>query len=188
MARVCPDFRKLLLEADPDAALIEQVAACYQKQLLAYARRRCAHPELAEDTVQETMVRLMSALGSYRGEGPLEAWLKRLVVTSCSRLKRGKGNQPESNEELPEEMGGEPGDDPEAHVLLGEQIRLLAGALTKLDEPNRTLLLRHEAHDVSVEELAREFSMSVDGVKSRLKRSRARLRDELLAAHEAVAA
>jgi RNA polymerase sigma factor (sigma-70 family) len=179
--RVCPDFRRLLAEADPDAAVIDQIARCYRTQLLGFARARCRDPALAEDTVQETMLSLMRALQSYRGDGPLEAWLNRLVVTSCSRLRRGKANEAGLHDDIETTPLADKADNQEATLLLSEQMSVLAAALSKVPEPNRTLLLRHEADDEPLDRLAVEFGLTVDGVKARLKRTRAELRTTLLA-------
>ncbi len=179
--RICPDFRRLLAEAPADAALLDQIARCYREQLLAFARVYCRNPSLAEDSVQETMLKLMGALTSYRGDGSLDAWLTRLVVTSCSRLKRGKANALAIHDNIEDTVVESPGDGQEVLLLLTEQLRILAAALTDVPEPNRSILLRHEAGDEPLDALAASFGLSVDGVKARLKRTRAELRATLLA-------
>ena len=178
--QICPDFRRLLRESDPDAAIIDQVARCYERQLLAFARAYCKNPTLAEDTVQETMVTMMHALHTYRGDGPLEAWLNRLVVTSCARQRRGMANSGALHDPIETFELEAPGAPQDAQLLLTEQLRFLANALAAIAEPNRSILLRHEAGDEPLHAIAQRLGLTVDGVKARLKRTRAELREQLL--------
>ena len=70
--------------------------------------------------------------------------------------------------------------DQELQLILAERLELLYAEIEKLDEPNRSLLRLHDAEEVPIEELAARFGMTQDAVKSRLKRARARVRDNLL--------
>lgn len=46
---------------------------------LRYARSRAE----AEDLVQEAFIRVFQRLSQYRGEGPLDAWVRRIGVNTC---------------------------------------------------------------------------------------------------------
>ncbi len=180
----CPDFARLLREASPGAALSEQLVTCFGRELERQARRRCRSTTLAEDAAQDALVGALENLGSFRGDAPIEAWLRRLVVSSCSRLTRGRKNAPAFNRPLDELSGEvEAGDDAalqERAVLLSERLALLREALADLSDQNRALLLAHEAGDEPIAELAKRFDTTEEGIKSRLKRSRAQLRTRLL--------
>jgi RNA polymerase sigma-70 factor (ECF subfamily) len=182
----CPDFASLLREARPDGALSEQLVTCFGHELERQARQRCRNQALAEDAAQDALVGALENLGSFRGDAPIEAWLRRLVLSACSRLTRGRKNAPAYNlplDELPRdvEAGAEGGDGlQERAVLLSERLALLREALADLSEPNRELLLAHEAEDEPIAALARRFGTTQEGVKSRLKRARAQLRARLL--------
>ncbi len=179
--RLCPDFRTLLRSGDPDAAILAQVARCYEKQLLAFAKAYCKDPHAASDAVQETMLAMMRALHTYRGEGPLEAWLNRLVVTSCARQRRGKARSAAIHQPIDGLDLSSPQATPEVQALLTEQLHLLAEVLSTVPEPNRSLLLRHEAGDEPLDALALAFDLTVDAVKARLRRTRHEVREALLA-------
>lgn len=124
------------------------------------------------------------SLESYRGDAPIDHWLKRLVVSACSRLKRGRKNNPAYNLPLDESIGTRENDTDagrqEVAVLLEERISLLNEALEDVPEDNRMLLLLHEGKEVPLAELAEQYGLSVNGVKSRLKRTRATLRARLI--------
>jgi RNA polymerase sigma-70 factor (ECF subfamily) len=181
----CPDFAATLRESSPNEDIYEQVARCFGEEIRRQARRRCRDLDLAEDAAQESMLSVMQALDTYRGDAPLERWLSRVVVSSCSRLRRGKKNDPRLHRSL-DELPGEPRAadasqrSQEAALLFGEQVRLLEQAIGELDPQNQELLLLHEGDDVSLAELAARFELTTDAVKGRLKRSRAQLRARLI--------
>ena len=134
-AKRCPDFARILADTAPDAELREQVAICFGEELNRQAFRRCRDATLAEDAAQDALVIAFQSLGTYRGDAPLDHWLKRLVVSACSRLRRGRKNDPNYNRPLDEASPTRPTPadeaDPEAEVFLKERISLLQGAWTR---------------------------------------------------------
>jgi RNA polymerase sigma-70 factor, ECF subfamily len=181
----CPDFAAILRDAASDTAIFELIATCFQDELGRLAARRCRDDALAQDAAQAALLTAFESVDTYRGEAPLEHWLKRLVVSSCSRLRRGRKNAPAFNlplEALSSESSRvEPVEaSQETAVLLRERLRLLERALGELPEANRDLILLHEGEEVPLTELAARFGLTVDGVKARLKRARAQLRQRLI--------
>lgn len=180
----CPDFAAILRVTEPDASILEQVASCFHQELNRHASRRCHDQTMAEDVTQDALVTALESLGSFRGDAPLDRWLKRLVVSSCSRMRRGRKNDPAYNLPFDETLaspGSEnPSHDQEAKVFLDERIALLHEALEELPEDNRNLLMLHEGGEIPLAELAATFGLTVDGVKARLRRTRALLRSRLI--------
>jgi RNA polymerase sigma-70 factor (ECF subfamily) len=181
----CPDFVAILRDAAPDATIFELVAECFQDELGRLAARRCRDDALAQDAAQDALLTAIESLDTFRGEAPLDHWLKRLVVSSCARLRRGRKNAPAYNVPLddmpPEKRPGEPVEaSQEAAVLLSERLRLLERALAELPDDNRELILLHEGEELPLAELAARYALTVDGVKARLKRARAQLRQRLV--------
>jgi len=187
-AKRCPDFAAILRTTSPDEQIRQQVAACFQEEILRVARRRCNDDVLAEEAAQEALITGLEKLGSFRGDAPLQAWLRRLVATACGRLRRGKINAPASNLPLEEELlGGDVSEvtpQQEIAMLLGERLDILREVLAEVPEPNRSLLLLREGEGVSLAELAEQFGLSPEAVKARLKRTRGALRERLLAKAE----
>ena len=185
--RRCPDFAAILRESPATGSIRDQVVACFYSEMVRYARRRCPDPGLAEDAAQAAAVTTLESLPSFRGDAPMLAWLRRLVVSACSRLTRGRKNDPAWNRPL--EQAAEPAQEAgqEWRVMLAERVEILSEVLAEVPEPNRSLLLLHEGEDVPLAELAERFGLSIDGVKARLKRTRKHVRVRLLArAEEAV--
>ena len=180
----CPDFADIVQRSTPDTSLFEQIADCFSDQLEAYAKYVCRDATSGEDAFQDAMIAAMRHLETYRGDSPIDAWLRRIVVNACSHLKRGKKNDPATNlpldhvtneSELPD-----PTPDQELQLIVAERLELVYAEIEKLEEPNRSLLKLHDVEEVRVGDLAGRFGMSEDAVKSRLKRARARVRENLL--------
>ncbi|MCP4546476.1 MAG: RNA polymerase sigma factor [bacterium] len=181
--RECPDFAAMAQRGEMDESLLEQIIHCFGQRLQRFAAYRCEDGTLAEDALQDAMINLIENIDSYRGDAPIEPWLRRLVVSACSHMRRGRKNASALHRSLDEDLAREivdPVAEKEVAVssLSSELIRI-EEAIRGLPEPNRSLLLKHEAEEVPLEELAAEFNLSLDAVKSRLKRSRAKLREQL---------
>ena len=182
----CPDFAEIVKTSTPDHSLFEQIAVCFSDRLEEFAKYYCNDPNLGKDAFQDAMISAMRYLDTYRGDSPIEPWLRRIVVSSCSRLRRGKKNAPTSNLPIEGETNllatmKSPSPDQELRLMLAERLAMVQSEIGKLKEPNRTLLMLHDLEEVPIAELMSKYDMTEESVKSRLKRSRAQVRENLLA-------
>jgi RNA polymerase sigma-70 factor (ECF subfamily) len=180
----CPDFAEILRETTPDSSLFEQIALCFSDRLEEYAKYVCRDESAGQDAMQDAMLAAMTNLESYRGDSPIEGWLRRIVVSACSRIRRGLKNDPAVNRPLDAVEAvrplAQPGADQELQLLLKERLELLGDEIEKLDEPNRSLLRLHDVEEVPIADLVGRFGMTAEAIKSRLKRGRALVRERLL--------
>jgi RNA polymerase sigma-70 factor (ECF subfamily) len=181
----CPDFAEIVKTSTADRSLFEQIAVCFSDRLEEFAKYYCNDSTLGKDAFQDAMISAMRYLDTYRGDSPIEPWLRRIVVSSCSRLRRGKKNAPASNIPLEGEANllatmKSPAPDQELRLMLAERLTLVQSEIGKLKEPNRTLLMKHDIEEVPIADLMSTFEMTEESVKSRLKRSRAQVRENLL--------
>ena len=178
----CPDFAKAVREATADESLFAQVVGCFAERLESFAIFTCGDRERGADAFQDAMVAALDNLPQYRGDAPIEPWLRRIVVSACSRLRRGRKNSPAFNLPLDAEApAAASAADQELKLELLEGLERIGRGIDALEEPNRSLLLAHDVDEVPIEELGRRFGMSAEAVKSRLKRARAAVRDGVLA-------
>ena len=84
----CPDFAEILRETTPDASLFEHIALCFTDRLEEYAKYVCHDETSGKDAMQDAMLSAMTNLDSYRGDSPIEGWLRRIIVSACSRIRR----------------------------------------------------------------------------------------------------
>ncbi len=139
---------------------------------------------LAEDVVQETFLAAWNALSTFRGDSAFGTWVHRIAVNrSRNRLLSdrrrhremhlaidGADDDDDPPLQLPDPTGG-----PDA-VLLGRQVDdVIQGALDRLDEEQRVVLVLRDVQDLSYEEIADVLSVPRGTVKSRIHRARAAL-------------
>jgi RNA polymerase sigma factor (sigma-70 family) len=183
-AEKCPDFAEIVKQSSPDESLFEQIVACFSDRLTDFAKYYCRDDNLGKDAFQEAMISTMTYLDTYRGDSPIEPWLRRIVTSACSRLRRGKKNDPSIN--IPIELGekgpvlADASPNQELRFLIAERMELVYNEIEKLKEPNRSLLMLHDVKEVPISTLTEQFDMTEEAVKSRLKRSRATVRTQLL--------
>ena len=185
-AAQCPDFAEIVKESSPDESLFEQIVVCFSDRLESFAKYYCRDETLGKDAFQEAMLSTMAYLDTYRGDSPIEPWLRRIVTSACSRLRRGKKNDPSINIPIkPGEAGpvlADSAPNQEIRLIIAERMELVYKEMEKLKEPNRSLLMLHDVQEVPIAELMQKFDMTEEAVKSRLKRSRAAVRSNLLKA------
>jgi RNA polymerase sigma-70 factor (ECF subfamily) len=109
-------------------ASLEDLEALYRSRFDVFARIAASlthDPERARDAVQEAFATAVSKRGSFRGDGPLEAWVWRIVLNAArSDVRRGSAAV---RYDEPAAANGHPEQDAElraALALLPERQRL----------------------------------------------------------------
>jgi RNA polymerase sigma-70 factor, ECF subfamily len=178
----CPDFAAMARDGMMPPSAIEQIIECFGKRLERFATYRCQNADLGEDALQDAMIGLIRNLDAYRGDAPIEPWLKKLVVGACGRMRRGKKNAPESNLPLDDsiiENREHETRNAEALLEIKGELERIGEALKSLPELNRNLIYQREGEGHSIKELSARFDLTEEAIKSRLKRARVQLRQEL---------
>lgn len=156
-----PDLRTLLVDEVPG--------------LLRYARTLSRDPLLAEDLVQETLVRAIRRADSYRAEASLTTWLHRILYNvAVDHFRRRR-------ELVSEDVGR----DVEARwrddtytvdvataVERAEDREDLLDALVRLPVIYRTAVVMHDMEDMTVSEIADVQGIGLPCAKQRLRRGR----------------
>ena len=126
----------------------------------------------ADDVIQETWLRAISALPRFRHESSLRTWLVGFAVNVVREMQRPRA-EVISFESLTDELeSGEP--DP---ALLAE--RDLTPQLRELPEGFRTVLVLHDLEGLTHAEIASALGISAGTAKSQLSRARAAIRSLL---------
>jgi RNA polymerase sigma factor (sigma-70 family) len=165
------DRALLLATARGDESAFAALVARHRPRLVRYATSRCGRDAaLAEDAVQDALVRAHRAIVAGKVPVDVQAWLFAIVRNRCHDYFRA--NRPTAP--LPPEL---PGGSPSAfdEVERGER---LAGALDAVDQlptAQRAALLGRELEGRSYEDIAERQATTVAAVKSLLHRARATL-------------
>jgi RNA polymerase sigma-70 factor (ECF subfamily) len=132
----------------------------------------------AEDAAQETFVIAYRAIGTYRGEGTLGAWLGRIATRQALR-RLGQRRDGVSLDAVVGAIDIAGGPDPLGAAVAAERERIVRLAVAALKDPYReTVVLRFFA-ELSLNEIAAATDRPLGTVKTHLRRGLARLRDLL---------
>ena len=165
-----------------DRQAIADLVASQQRYVYSIAMTIVRDPDEAADLTQDAFIRLLRALGSYRGETKFTTWLYRLVVNlGIDRLRR-RGAPPIRLDDDPslDVASAEPGDDVPLVIERDEEARLVREAVARLPDAQRLALTLHYFEDMRYEDVADVMGQPLNTVKSHIRRGKARLA-ELLA-------
>ena len=162
---------------------VERAIAVLQGAVYGFGMNVCGNPADAEDTAQETLVRLARSLKKFPNMRALSVWLYKVAKSQCLMSRRKSRFAPEhmlSLEELMPQPGHDGADvksweiDPERATLQGEFRDRLQQAIQALPTPYRPVLILRDMEELSTREVAEVMDLSEDTVK--MRRHRARLR------------
>jgi RNA polymerase sigma-70 factor, ECF subfamily len=157
------------------AGLVDWLVSEFSTQLYRQAISIVQDHALAEDVVQESLLRAWQAHESYRGEAPLGAWVMRIGHnTAISALRRSR-DQPTDPVLLPE--GAMPGFVDRTIDRL--EVEAVWEVLGQVDALSRTIVVLRDVEGYSYREIADITGSTIGVVKTRLFRTRRRLADSL---------
>ncbi|MDR3387810.1 MAG: sigma-70 family RNA polymerase sigma factor [Rudaea sp.] len=141
---------------------------CFGRPCFNLALRMLGDRQQAEDLVQEVFLKMMDTVGSYRGDAPFGAWLKRLAANACiDQLRRQRHGVEDDPEALFAHLTS---DGPEAANMVDAW-----SLLGRLPPRARAVLVLHEFEGYTHSELAALFGQSESYSKSILARAIGRL-------------
>jgi len=161
-----------------DQAAIAALVAEQQRYVYSIAMSITRDPADAADLTQDALIRLIRAIGSYRGETKLSTWLYRLVVNLGIDRMRRRGMPPlrldddGTDIDLPSD---DPQDDVAGTVERTEQAQAVRAAIAKLPDAQRLALTLHYFEDLRYEDIADVMGVPINTVKSHIRRGKERL-------------
>ncbi|MCA9259813.1 MAG: sigma-70 family RNA polymerase sigma factor [Planctomycetales bacterium] len=127
-----------------------------------------------DDLVQETLLTAWRQAGSFRGEGSLEGWLRRIAVNRCrSHMRRKEALRRVWQTFAMQRAGRLNASNPTSR---NEPLERLQEALARIGSQDREVIVLFYLEQLSGEEVAEALNTSVAAVHMRLKRARERLR------------
>jgi RNA polymerase sigma-70 factor (ECF subfamily) len=136
-------------------------------------------PQEVEDTLQEAMVALHLAIGSFRGDCSTQHFACRIAVQTAMNARRRAGHRRRHTPSVPpEDLHGFAGADLSPPELLAAQRRreVLRQLLCELPEAQAEVLAFHSVLGYTIDETANALAVPVDTVRSRLRTGLAKLR------------
>jgi RNA polymerase sigma factor (sigma-70 family) len=180
---------KLALERDVDRAragdrgALESVVRAVQKDVYRVALRFLWHPQDAEDATQEILIRVITGLGSFRGDSSFRTWVYRVACnTLLSLRKNGRmERQAVSFDEFGDDLARGLSEDfpvveydPDKALLLEEvKIGCTLAMLMCLDRDHRLAYILGEIVELDHHEAAEVLEIAPGAYRKRLSRARA---------------
>jgi RNA polymerase sigma-70 factor (ECF subfamily) len=174
-----------------DMRAFSELVRRYEQTVYRYAFKLCRDREKAEETFQDTFINVYRKLGSFDGRSRFSTWLYTIVTNNClMRHRRRKIREiEESLEALESPETSADGtftheiarwDETPADLVLNRELRTeIEKAIGKLPSEYRIVFTLRDMEGKSTEETARIVGISKEAAKSRLRRARAFLRDQL---------
>lgn len=190
------------LRAADEAVLVESARAgdmnafsrlveTYQDRVLNTCWRISGRREDAEDLAQETFLKALESIASFRRQAHFYTWLFRIAVNVSISHRRRKGRLPRLSIHAGEGPGdfetaasasGRPaGDDPSARLTTLETRQFVQAALDGLDHDQRAIIVLRDIEGFDYRQIAEILEVAEGTVKSRLHRARIELKNRLKA-------
>ena len=174
--RLAEDFALVerLKQGEPGA--IDEAVRTYRKPLYSFIVRMVENRETADDVFQETWVRVIRHIGSFRGDSRFTTWLFQIALNQCRNVLRKQSRRSfVPIEDVSQSLAVEPEVDADRILDATRVKKMLASLPVKMRE---VLILRYY-HDKSEQEIAEIIGAPVGTVKSRIHRATSMLRDKM---------
>ena len=166
-----------------------------EELVYSFAFKVCRDKDKAEETWQDTFVNVYRKLHQFDGKSKFTTWLYSIVANNC-KMKRRRTKLDMASIRMDDPIGTHSHDDPDEHhspaqtitawretpldsVMDKELKSKLDAAIQKLPYDYRVVFILRDVEGQSAEETAKILKLSVPAVKSRLRRGRVFLREQL---------
>jgi RNA polymerase sigma-70 factor (ECF subfamily) len=175
----------LLRDRRPDS--LDKALALLQSTVYSFSMKVCGHPEDAEDTMQEVLLKSVSQLPKFESPSAFAVWLYRVARNRCISSRRPQKNSSARNVSLEELMPDDrelrellsKSPSPESTALSRESADHLRQALDAVPPAYRMVVVLHDMEELSTSEVAQITGLREGTVRVRLHRGRLLVRKEL---------
>ncbi len=142
----------------------------------------------SEDVTQEVFLKVNAGLNDFRGDSSLSTWIYRIATNTAIDYRRKSLTSPQEQvadggsavePACEEEIAVDPITSPDRQLIRKEMNDCIKGVVDGLPENYRTVLILSDLEEMKNNEIAEVLDISLETVKIRLHRARARLKKEL---------
>ena len=178
-----------------DERAFARIVKDYETVVYSFAYKVCHDRDKAEEAWQDTFVNVFRKLKQFDGKSKFSTWLYSIVVNNClMKHRRTKLDQAMVRIDVPEGFHEDPLTDAEGHTvqtiaswkdtpidsLMNKELQShLEKAIEKLPLDYRMVFILRDVEGQSAEAVSKMLKLSVPAVKSRLRRARVFLREQL---------
>jgi RNA polymerase sigma-70 factor, ECF subfamily len=165
-----------------DELWTEDVLRAYATSLYPAAVRITGNAPDAEDLVQDTFIKALTASGRFQPGTNLNAWLRRIMINTFISGYRKRRAQPRfvSGDAGPQLLGARSHDDSAEDQVVGRLLDAdLTAALRALPDKHRTVVYLADLEGLGYRQISALTGLPLGSVKSCLHRARYTLRTKL---------
>jgi len=162
-----------------DVPGFDEVVTQLKEPLARYLRRFVDDVHLAEDLLQETLIRISKGLGTFEGRSSLKTWA--FSVATRTAIDHSRSSRARTEIEEMDEPGALPASDAEIdeRLVIAEMNSCVREVIDSLPPDYRAAILLHDLEGLTAAETAGILGTSVATAKIRIHRARARLKKAL---------
>ena len=157
-----------------DVDAFEQLYDGYHRLVFGIALRMTSDATMAEDITQSIFLKLWSAPEAFR-DGNFSAWLSRVARNRALDTVRSRANRP--TEDFPVDLAAEGSTDDTVFARIDAQ--RVRGALSTLNDEQRTPIEMGFFGGITHEEIARRTGIPLGTIKTRIRSGLRRMRESL---------
>jgi len=163
-----PIERDLVIRArDGDLDAFSMLTSSRTSRLFAVARLILRHSELAEDAVQDALIRAWQDLRGLRDPDRFDAWLHRLLVRACYKAAERNRRHAAVELDVDRPVGASSGD-PQGPTAVRDQ---LERGFRRLSAEQRAVIVLHHYLGMSLADAADTLGIPLGTMQSRLSRA-----------------
>ncbi len=158
-----------------------EIYADFHDKILRYLSQLVGEAD-AEDVTQEVFVKVNSGLKDFRGESSLSTWIYKIATNSALDYKRKchEDRVPDAGELTSQEnIATDPSTSVDKQLIRKEMTDCIKEIVDGLPENYRTVLILSDLEGLTNNEIAEVLGITLESVKIRLHRARARLKKEM---------
>ena len=173
---------------DHTAGGFEEIHASYRPRIVRYLTRLVG-PDAAEDLTQEVFVRVSRGLPDFKGAAKLSTWIYRIATNvATDRLRSKSFQQARSDKAIPHREGSVQDADAlpddknpsvEKQLMRDQMSSCVHDYMNALPENYRAVVILSDIEGLTNQEIAEVLDVTLDTVKIRLHRGRAKLKEKL---------
>jgi RNA polymerase sigma-70 factor (ECF subfamily) len=186
----CADTDLIAAFLKGDKIAFDRLVLKYQKRIINLCYRLLGDYDEANDTAQETFVKVYRSLKNFRFQASFSTWIYRIAVNTCKNklgsfnyrfhkkmVRLNGGHQSEGGAFAIQLNGGST--TPLNGLIKKEREATIQKAIDALSKHQKTVLILRDIEGHSYEEIARITGYTLGTVRSRLARAREELKKKL---------
>ena len=186
MSQAVEQALELIREDQPEST--DRALALLQNTVYSFSMKVCGHPQDAEDTMQDVLLKSIPHLAKFDNSQALTVWLYKVARNRCISSHRGSKLSRARNLSLDElmpdsrelqELLKSHAPSPEAALLTSETAEHLRLAVLKVPPQYRMVLVLHDMEELRTADVAKIMGLREGTVRVRLHRARLMVRQQL---------